>query len=175
MNLSRTTLSLFLTALALVFPSSVQADSNWKNLVPINPTLFSVSMPGNPEKQGERTEWRSEDDEQRVYSVGYGLYTEPQIKDANAFMQKISLVLAHNTGSKVAYLWFFKQQGAPACEFKLVNTENQLVTVMRYFLVNQWFYFVSYTTSIKSFDMDRMKKFHASFQMINPALKSSSR
>ena len=79
--------------------------------------------------------------------------------------------LAAQTHSRVAYSWFFKYQYAPACEFKLVDLEDHQVAAGRYFLVHQWFYFLDYTTSDKSFDVRGMKKFFESFRIINPGLK----
>jgi hypothetical protein len=113
------------------------------------------------------------DSEGRLYGVGMGYYTEPQkITNPIPFMRMMINRLAANLKSQVAYSYFFKYQFAPACEFKLVDMTNHQVAAGRYFLVKQWFYFLNYTTSDKTFEVKDMKKFFESFQMVNPALKA---
>ena len=153
------------------FPLATSAGPEWQRLSPPDPALFTVKMPGKPERQGDKSEWRAMDEKQRIYSVGCGLYAEPKITDPGAFIQKMAGVLAKNTGSRIAYLWDMHQQGAPSCEFKLVNTQNQVTTVMRYFLVEQKFFFLSYTTTIRDFDRARMEQFFDSFELLPLALK----
>jgi hypothetical protein len=162
---------LFLIILALG-PCLASAEETWLVFQPPGPISFSISMPGHPEKQGGQDEWRARDHSGREYSGARGYYTEPtRIKDPEAFMRMMVERLAAASQSKLAYFWPLKYQDVPACEFKLVDLKRHQVAVGRYFLVNQWFYFIDYTTSDKAFDFKSMKKFFDSFKMINPELK----
>ncbi len=162
---------LVLPALCAAGLSPARAQGDWETFQPPLPVSFSVQMPAPPQKLGNQTEWRAQDAEGRVYTVAFGYYTEPKITDPNAFMKMMVARLSANTGSKTAYTWFFKYQYAPACEFKLVDVGNHQVGVGRYFLLNQWFYFLDITAPDQDFDADGAKQFFDSFRMINPALK----
>lgn len=162
---------LALTALYAAGLSPASAQEDWVTFQPPFPVSFSVQMPVQPQRMGNQTEWRAQDAEGRVYTTAFGYYTQPKITDPNAFMKMMVERLSANTGSKIAYTWFFKYQYAPACEFKLVNAANRQVGVGRYFLLNQWFYFLDITSSDQDFDADGAKQFFDSFRMINPALK----
>jgi len=172
--------AIIVTGLALLLSASSAgaADSNrlksgsWVFLRPPLSFSFSVSMPAPPQKSEKRDEWRAEDSDGRVYSAAQGYYTEPQkIVNPDGFMRMMANRLAANTGSKIAYFWTFKYQYVPACEFKLVDLQNHRVGVGRYFLVNQWFYFLDVTSFDRDFDPKPAKKFFESFRIINPQLK----
>jgi hypothetical protein len=101
-----------------------------------------------------------------------GYYTQPpKITNPETFMRMMVNRLAANTKTKLAYIWFFKYQYVPACEFKLVDLNNHQIGVGRYFLVHQWFYFLHFTASDQTFDPKLSKKYFESFRMINPDLK----
>jgi hypothetical protein len=168
----RTTLFPLLAFLLTLPWNKVWGEPPWADLKPPASISFSVSMPSAAHKVEGRDEWRALDEAGSVYSAGYGYYTEPQrIADPEAFMRMMVNRLAANTQSKIAYLFFFKYQYVPACEFKLVDLANHRVGAGRYFLVNQWFYFLDLSAADKDFKPERAKKFFESFQIINPQLK----
>jgi len=150
----------------------VRGDEAWVTYQLPAVVSFSLSTPAVLQKLEGRDEWRATDEDGRLYGVGMGYYTEPRkITSPEPFMRMMINSLAANLKAQVAYSYFFKYQYAPACEFKLVDVANHQVAAGRYFLVHQWFYFLNYTTSDKTFDVKGMKRFFESFQMINPALK----
>ena len=150
---------------------SAAAGETWVPLQPPASVSFSVLMPAGPQKIKDHDEWRAVDGAGGTYTVVMGYYTEPRITQPEAFMRMMVGRLAVNTRSKVVYTWFFKQQYAPACEFKLMDRENHRVAVGRYFLIHQWFYLLDYTTSDKSLDQKGVEKFFGSFRIINPQLE----
>ncbi len=159
---------------ALILGSGIaRGEEPWVTFRLSSDISFSVSTPVKLQKLEGKDEWRATDVDDRLYSVGMGYYTEPQkITNPEPFMRMMINRLASNMKAQVAYSYFFKYQHAPACEFKLVDLAGHRVAAGRYFLVRQWFYYLDYTTSDKTFDVKGMKKFFESFQMINPALKT---
>jgi hypothetical protein len=152
--------------------SAAFGEEPWAVYQPPGPESFSVSTPVKLQKREGQDEWRATDGAGRLYSVGLGYYTLPsRITNPQTFMTMMVNRLAANTKSRVAYNFFFKYQYAPACEFKLVDLQGHQVAAGRYFLVHQWFYFLDYTTSDKTFDVKVMKRFFESFKMVNPGLK----
>ena len=169
---SATTVFCLLSVFALG-SGHARGDESWATFRLPADVSFSVSAPVTLQKLEGRDEWRATDADGRLYGVGMGYYTEPQkITNPIPFMRMMIDRLATNLKARVAYSYFFKYQFAPACEFKLVDVENHQIAAGRYFLVHQWFYFLNYTTSDKTFDVNGMKKFFESFQMFNPGLKS---
>ena len=117
-------------------------------------------MPSEAHKLQGRDEWRATDPDGSIYSTAFGYYTEPQrIADPEVFMRMMVNRLAANTQSKIAYLFFFKYQDVPACEFKLVDLAHHRVGAGRYFLVHQWFYYLDLSAMDKDFKVDQAKKF----------------
>jgi hypothetical protein len=163
-----------LLAFFTAIPLTAADKETWTTFQPPYPITFSALFPVPPDRREGKDEWRAMDSSGRVYSAGYGLYTEPQITNPRSFMEKTITALARNTHAQVTYRWFFKYQKVPACEFKLVHAKEHQVAVTRYFLVNQWFYYLDYVTSDKDKDLTGMKKFFESFQILNPGLKDFS-
>ncbi len=154
------------------FGDRIPEGTQWVPLRPPSPVTFSISMPSPAHQLGDRDEWRAADAAGSLYNAGFGYYTQPQrITSPEAFMRMMVNRLALHLQSKIAYLFFFKYQYAPACEFKLVDLANHQVGAGRYFLVNQWFYFLEVTAAQKDFNPASVKRFFESFRMINPQLK----
>ncbi len=154
------------------FGDRVPIGTQWVLLRPRLPVTFSVSMPSPAHRLGDLDEWRAVDAAGSLYNAGFVYYTQPQrITDPEAFMRMMVNREAAKLQSKIAYLFFFKHQYAPACEFKLVDLAHHQVGVARYFLVNQWFYFLEVTASQKDFNLASVRRFFESFRMINPQLK----
>lgn len=159
---------------ALLIPlflfGQLSAAETWTLVKPAVRVTFSVLMPTQAVKQSGKDEWRSQDEAGCVYTATMGFYVEPKIKDTDEFMKTFIANLAQNTQSRVAYSWFFKAQHAPACEFKLMKKGDNRLSVIRYFLVGQYFYLLDYVATTESFNLKNMKKFFDSFQMFNPEL-----
>lgn len=151
-------------------PLTAGAAETWTLLRPAARVTFTVLMPAPAEKQGDKSEWRCQDRSGNLYTAAMGYYAEPKITDADGFIRKFVAQLASQTQCRVAYTWFYKQQRAPACEFKLVKEGDPRLTVIRYVLVGQYFYLLSYVATSESLDMKAMKKFFDSFRMFNPEL-----